>query len=91
MKLPGSQDPTQSRGKMLHIYSDILFYTATIPGVGEDFAGADRGLEEGARVEETFPLMDPLWIPVLPFPEPDFSDFWAACNKKNNIVHEVRC
>lgn len=74
---------------MLYIYSYILFYMETIPGVGQDFAGADRGLQEGARVEETFPLMDPLWIPVLPFPEPDFSDFWAACNKKNKIVHEV--
>lgn len=40
----------------------------SVPVVGEDFAGAERVLEEGVRVEETFPFR----TPVLLFPEPDF-------------------
>lgn len=39
--------------------------------LGGDFAGAERVLEEGARAEETFPFVTPLWFPVLLFPEPD--------------------
>ena len=38
-----------------------------IPGL--DFA--ERLLEEGVRVEETFPFRTPLWLPALFFPEPD--------------------
>lgn len=40
-------------------------------GEGEDFAGAERVLEEGVRAEETFPFVTPLWLPVRLFPEPD--------------------
>lgn len=50
-----------------------VFYI--LPALGEDFAGADRVLEEGVRVEETFPFTTPLWLPVLLFPEPDL---WVA-------------
>lgn len=49
----------------------IIYILHLIPGLGEDFAGAERVLEEGVQVEETFPIPTPLWLPVLLFPEPD--------------------
>ena len=45
-----------------------------VPGLGEDFAGAERVLDGGVRVEGTLPLVTPLWIPVLLFPE---ADLWG--------------
>lgn len=42
-----------------------------IPGLGEDFAGAERMLKEGVRIDATLSLdafVTPL--PVLVFPEP---------------------
>lgn len=53
----------------------IVYILRLVPGLGENFAGAERGLEEGVRVDEAFPFRTPLWLPILLFPEPDL---WEA-------------
>lgn len=65
----------QKGGKEKFAVFSIIYILHLIPGLGEDFAGAERVLEEGVRVEETFPFATPLWLPVLLFPEPDL---WEA-------------
>lgn len=47
-----------------------------IPGSCEELAGAARVLDEGARVEDAFPLVAPLWLPGLFFPE---LIIWGDC------------
>lgn len=47
-----------------------------IPGSCEELAGAARVLDEGARVEDAFPLVAPLWLPGLFFPE---LIIWGGC------------
>lgn len=51
----------------------MIYILHLVPGLGEDFAGAERVVEEGVRVEETFPFVTPLWLPVRLFP-----DLWEA-------------
>lgn len=47
-----------------------------IPGWCEELAGAARVLDEGVRVEDAFPLVAPLWLPGLFFPE---LIIWGGC------------
>lgn len=64
---------TRSQSTKLLTVLYIVYILRLIPGLGEDFAGAERGLEEGVRVDEAFPFRTPL--PALLFPEPDL---WEA-------------
>lgn len=57
------------------LYHISIYISDHIPGLDEDFAGADRVVEEGVRVEETFTFTVPLCFPVLLLPEPDL---WVA-------------
>lgn len=61
--------------KTSEVLSHIYLYSDYIPGLDEDFAGADLVVEDVVRVEETFTFTIPLWFPVLLLPEPDL---WVA-------------
>lgn len=70
----GRENSAHAACKMQEL-SDI-YILQHVPWLSEDFAGAERALQEAVRAEETFPFMAPLWLPVRLFPEPDLWTAW---------------